>query len=163
MKLQFRPATEDDVPTIVAMLADDALGSRREPLADPLPAAYAQTFAAIAADPNHELTVAEAADAEGGRPTIVGTLQLSFLPYLTYGGGWRAQIEAVRVSSTARGGGVGAELMAWAIARARQRGCHLVQLTTDKQRPDALRFYEQQGFRSSHEGMKLHLEDRQLR
>ncbi len=157
MELQFRHATRDDVPTIVAMLADDSLGSRREPVKDPLPVAYERTFAVIAADPNHQLVVVEAAG------EIVGTLQLSFLPYLTYGGGWRAQIEAVRVSSQSRGSGLGAKLVMWAIERARERGCHLVQLTTDKQRPDAIRFYEQQGFRSSHEGMKLHLEDRQIR
>jgi len=88
---------------------------------------------------------------------IVGTMQLSFLPYLTYRGGWRMQIEAVRIASGHRGAGIGERLFRWAIERARERGCHLVQLTTDKARPDALRFYERLGFRASHEGMKLHL------
>lgn len=161
MNLRFRQATRDDVSRIVAMLADDTLGARREPLKDPLPAAYERAFASITGDPNHELMVAESV--VESEHEIMGTLQLSFLPYLTYGGGWRAQIEAVRVSSASRGSGVGAKLVEWAIERARERGCHLVQLTTDKQRPDAIRFYEQQGFRSSHEGMKLHLEDRQIR
>ncbi len=156
MSIKIREATRDDVATIVAMLADDALGSGREPLMDPLPAAYGQAFSAIASDPNHHLVVAE----QGG--AVVGTLQLSFLPYLTYGGGLRAQTEAVRVASHLRGSGAGAQLIRWAIDQAKERGCHLVQLTTDKQRPDAIRFYERLGFRSTHQGMKLHLEDRRI-
>ena len=87
----------------------------------------------------------------------MGTLQLTFIPYLTYEGGWRAQIEAVRITSALRGDGLGHDLFAWAIDRARERGCHLVQLTTDKRRADARRFYEALGFTASHEGMKLHL------
>jgi GNAT superfamily N-acetyltransferase len=89
---------------------------------------------------------------------IVGTLQLTFIPYLTYRGGIRAQIEAVRVREDMRGKGLGEQLFRWAIDRARERGVHLVQLTTDKRRPDALRFYEKLGFKASHEGMKLHFE-----
>lgn len=156
MELEIRTATREDVATIVAMLADDVLGSGREPVADPLPAAYERAFEAIDGDPNHHLVVAELDGA------VVGTLQLTFLPYLTYGGGLRAQIEAVRVASHLRGSGAGAQLVRWAISRAEERGAHLVQLTTDKQRPDALRFYERLGFRASHEGMKLHLEERRL-
>ena len=89
---------------------------------------------------------------------LVGVLQLTFIPYLTYMGGWRALIEGVRVSSDARSLGIGRQLIEWAIDRARERNCHLVQLTTDKSRPDALRFYEKLGFKASHEGMKLHLD-----
>ena len=154
MSFEIRAATRDDVSEIVAMLADDVLGSGREQLADPLPAAYEQAFAAIDSDPNHLLVVVEV---EG---SVAGTMQLSFLPYLTYGGGLRAQIEAVRVASHLRGTGTGARLFEWAIDQAKERGCHLVQLTSDKQRPAAIRFYERLGFRSTHEGMKLHLEPR---
>ncbi len=158
MKIWIRRATRQDVPTIVALLADDALGSQREKPTEPLPDAYAQAYEAIAGDANQRLVVAVSGGE--GENEVVGTLQLTFLPYLTYGGGWRAQIEAVRAASSVRGEGIGGELVRWAIEQARDKGCHLVQLTTDKRRPDALRFYEQLGFRSSHEGMKLHLEDR---
>jgi len=135
------------------LLADDPLGARREDLTDPLPATYWSAFERISQDPNHVLLVAEA---ENG--SLVGVLQLSFLPYLTYRGGWRAQIEGVRVARSQRGTGLGQLLIEAAVARARAHGCHLVQLTTDKERPDAIRFYERIGFRSSHEGMKLHLD-----
>lgn len=151
--LTFRRATRADVASIVAMLADDDLGATRETPGHELPASYLAAFEAIDADPHQELVVAE----RGGE--LVGTLQLTFIPYLTYQGGWRAQIEAVRVASAHRNEGLGHALFAWAIDRARRRGCHLVQLTTDKRRTDAQRFYEQLGFVSSHEGMKLHLTD----
>ena len=88
---------------------------------------------------------------------VIGVLQLTFIPYLTYRGGWRALIEGVRVDRRHRSAGIGRRLFEWAIARSRERGCHLVQLTSDKQRPDAIRFYESLGFAASHEGMKLHL------
>lgn len=149
--LQFRPATEQDLPAIVALLADDALGATRECNASPLPASYRTAFAAIDADPHNELVVACRGDA------VVGVLQLTLIPYLTYQGSWRALIEGVRVAASERGHGVGQALFEWAIERARARGCGLVQLTTDKARPDALRFYERLGFVASHEGMKLHL------
>ncbi len=151
MGARIRPATRDDVPRIVALLADDPLGAEREQYEDPLPAAYYDAFARIDGDSAHELMVAVV---EGD---VVGTLQLSIIPYLTYRGGRRAQIEAVRVAASMRGKGLGRELFGWAIARAKERGCHVVQLTTDKARPDALRFYESLGFQASHEGMKLHL------
>jgi len=151
MDLLIRAATRADVPRIVALLADDPLGRERERFADPLPAAYYEAFAAIAADSNNELVVVESAG------EVIGVLQITFIPYLTYQGGWRALIEGVRVASSARGHGVGEQLLRWAIACAAERGCHLVQLTTDKQRPDARRFYERLGFVASHEGMKLHL------
>lgn len=147
----FRLATRDDVDPIVRMLADDPIGARRECAASELPDSYYQAYEAIANDPNNELIVSEV---EG---CVVGVLQLTFIPYLTYRGGWRALIEGVRISSEARSQGIGGKLFRWAIERARERGCHLVQLTSDKARPDAIRFYEGLGFVSSHEGMKLHL------
>ena len=149
--LSFRLATREDVRDIVRMLADDALGAKREAYTSPLPQSYYRTFDAISADPNNELTVA----VQGGR--VIGVLQLTFIPYLTYRGGWRATIEGVRVDAAVRSGGVGRGLFEWAIERARARGCHMVQLTSDKARPDAIRFYEGLGFVASHEGMKLHL------
>ena len=149
--LSFRRATRVDVPTLVAMLADDVLGAQRERFADPLPQTYYDAFAAIDSDPNNLLLLAENAD------QIVGMLQITFIPYLTYQGGWRALIEGVRVAKSARGQGIGQALLTEALDRARANGCHLIQLTTDKTRADALAFYERLGFRASHEGMKLHL------
>lgn len=149
---RFRLATAADLPSIVRLLADDALGAQRERLEDPLPAAYLAAFEAIARDANNEVVVAE--DEQGA---AVAVLQLTFTPHLTHQGGWRATIEGVRVDARLRGSGLGRRLMAWAIDRARVRGCHLVQLTTDKQRPEARRFYESLGFVASHEGMKLKL------
>ena len=148
----FRNATRIDVPLLVEMLADDPLGLLRERDIDPLPESYLEAFEAIDADPNHELIVAEV---DGD---IAGFLQVSFLPYLTYQGGWRALIEGVRVDKKYRGEGVGRALFEHAIGRARAKNCHVVQLTTDKKRPEALAFYEKLGFKASHEGMKMHLE-----
>ncbi|HEX7047041.1 MAG TPA: GNAT family N-acetyltransferase [Gammaproteobacteria bacterium] len=151
IELVFRPAHADDVPSLVGLLADDELGARREKNTDPLPESYRAAFTAIDADPNNELTVA----VQNGE--IVGMLQVTFIPYLTYQGGWRALIEGVRIASAYRGKGLGKQMFEWAIKRAQERNCHLVQLTTDKSRPEALRFYESLGFKASHEGMKLHL------
>ena len=134
------------------MLCDDELARVRESPGTPLPPSYYDAFDAIARDDNQELIVAESDQGE-----IVGTLQLSFLQYLTYRGGLRAQIEAVRVRSDLRGKGVGEQMLRWAIARAAERGAHMVQLTTDKQRSNTQRFYERLGFVATHEGMKLHL------
>ena len=147
----FRRARADDVPDIVRLLADDPLGATRERDESPLPESYARAFRAIEQDANNELVVA----CRGER--VVGVLQLTYIPSLTYQGGWRALIEGVRVDSGERSQGLGKTLFEWAIARARERGCHMVQLTTDKARPDARRFYEALGFVASHEGMKLHL------
>lgn len=133
------------------MLADDPLGARREVVSDPLGVGYMEALAAIAADPNNELVLAVLDDVP------VGMLQVTFIPCLTYQGGWRALVEGVRVASGARSHGIGAALLEWAIERARSRGCVMVQLTTDRARPDALRFYERLGFVASHHGMKLHL------
>jgi len=149
-KLKFRVAAEEDLPTIVSLLANDPLGALREDLKDTLSPTYRTAFEAISSDPNHDLFVA---DIEG---TVVGVLQLSFIPHLTYEGGWRAQIEGVRVSEEFRSRGVGQALFESAISRARDRGCHLVQLTTDKRRPEALKFYLGLGFKPTHDGLKLH-------
>jgi GNAT superfamily N-acetyltransferase len=148
----LRPARRDDVPALVALIAADQLGATRDGVRDDADlAAYLAAFDAIDADPAHILAVAEAAG------QIVGTLQLSFLPGLARRGALRAQIEAVRVAAGTRGSGLGAAMMAWAIDEARRRGCVLVQLTTDKSRSDAHRFYQRLGFVASHEGMKLAL------
>lgn len=150
--MKFRKAHRNDVSLIVEMLADDELGKQRENFQNPLPSAYYDAFANITNDPNQELIVIENDLGE-----IIGTLQLSFIQYLTYQGGIRAQIEAVRIRSDQRGQGIGEALFKWAINRATQKGAHLLQLTTDKQRPDAIRFYENLGFKNSHEGMKMAL------
>jgi GNAT superfamily N-acetyltransferase len=149
--LTFRSARSDDLPVLVQMLADDPLGTRREVFSNPLITGYTEAFAAIEADPNSELIVAVL----DGAP--VGMLQMTFIAGLSYHGGWRALIEGVRVSPGARSHGVGTALLLWAIERARSRGCVMVQLTTDRERVDALRFYERLGFVASHHGMKLHL------
>lgn len=150
--LLIRPAVAIDLPDIVRMLADDALGVQREKNTNPLPDSYHQAFQAIEQDRNNELVVAE--DSEG---QVVAVLQLTCTPYITHQGGWRATIEGVRVDSRFRGTGLGRKLFDWAIKEAEKRGCHLIQLTTDKQRPAAKRFYESLGFVASHEGMKMKL------
>jgi GNAT superfamily N-acetyltransferase len=150
--MHVRRARRDDLAAIVALLADDPLGATREAVLDPLPQSYGDAFAAIDADANQALVVAD-----DGSGKVVGVLQLTFIPSITYRGGWRALIEGVRVAASARSTGIGRQMFAWAIERARARGCRLVQLTTDKRRPDAIRFYESLGFVASHEGMKLAL------
>ena len=150
-RLLFRDARRSDLPIIVGLLADDTLGSTRETVLDPLPPAYISAFEDIERDPRNELVVADDAG------TVVGVLQLTYIPGLTYQGGERAQIEGVRVAAEHRSRGVGRLLIEWAIERARSRGCRMVQLTTDKRRTDAHRFYESLGFVASHEGMKLRL------
>jgi len=147
---RIRPATRDDLPRIVALLADDPLGALREDPGPPLPAAYAAAFDAIARDPHTELVVAE--DAAG---QVIGTLQLTCVPNLTLRGAWRGLVEGVHVDRHARGQRIGEALMHWAIERARGRGCRLVQLTSNLKRADAIRFYERLGFVASHAGLKL--------
>lgn len=142
----FRAATAADVPGIVALLADDVLGAARERPGDP---AYGAAFAAIAADPNQLLAVAE----KGGR--LVGCLQLTFIPGISHLGAWRGQVESVRIAADQRGSGLGRRMMGWVTEQCRARGCRLVQLTTDKSRTEARRFYESLGFVASHEGMKV--------
>ena len=150
--MKFRRAERKDVVAIVEMIADDKLGKLRERFEDPLPDSYVRAFNRIDSDPNQELVVVE--DEEG---KVIGTLQLTFIPYLSHKGSWRCLIESVRVGSAWRGQGYGTRVFEWAIDRARGRGCQLVQLTSDKQRPEAIRFYERLGFVASHEGLKLKL------
>ncbi len=149
--MTIRKATKQDISAIVQMIADDALGKTRENFQNPLANEYVVAFENINADNNQELIVVENEKAE-----VIGTLQLSFIQYLTYCGGIRAQIEAVRIHKTHRGKGIGEIVFEWAIERAKQRKSHVLQLTTDKKRPEALHFYEKLGFKASHEGMKLH-------
>lgn len=151
--LTFRTATRADVPVILALLADDEVSRARGDgtVPESADAAHWAAFEAIDADPRNELIVAE----EDG--AVVGTFQLTFTPSLSRGGAERMTIEAVRVRRDRRGRGTGAAMMRWAVGRARERGCRLVQLTTDKQRTDAHRFYASLGFAATHEGMKLHL------
>ncbi len=150
-ELKFRTATEHDLVKIVAMLADDVLGSKRERYENPLPDCYTDAFHAIDKDPNNELVVACIED------EVVGVIQITYTPHIARQGGWRATIEGVRTSSSTRGKGVGSQLIQDAIQRAKERGCQLVQLTSDKERKDAIRFYEKLGFKASHEGLKLQL------
>jgi ribosomal protein S18 acetylase RimI-like enzyme len=149
--LIFRKAVAADVPAIVGLLAADVMGKTRERVSDPVDQRYYAGFEAVAADPNQMLAVGE----QDGQ--VIGCLQLSFLPGLSRLGAWRGQIEGVRVSADARGGGVGKAMMDWAIEQCRSRGCDLVQLTTDRRREDAQRFYLGLGFEPSHIGMKLSL------
>jgi GNAT superfamily N-acetyltransferase len=144
--VEIRRAVAADVPAIVSMLADDPLGASRERPGDP---SYAAAFAEIDADPRQVLAVAVAGD------EVVGTLQLTFIPGLSRLGSTRALIEAVRVRTDQRGGGLGGDLIRWAVETARTRGAALVQLTTDASRKDAHRFYERLGFEATHVGMKL--------
>jgi ribosomal protein S18 acetylase RimI-like enzyme len=142
-------ATRADVPTLVVLLADDVLGRERE-----VPVAidrYLAAFDAIERDANQALMVATIDD------RTVGMLQLTFTPLLSHGGSWRATVESVRVTAADRSAGVGRQMLEWAIACAAHRGCRLVQLTTDKSRTAAIRFYQRLGFRPTHEGMKLAL------
>lgn len=147
----FRRAREVDLPAIVAMLADDELGKLREDTGLPLAQGYLAAFETIDSDPNQYLAVATEGDA------IVGTLQLTFIAGLSRKGALRGQIEAVRVAASHRSKGVGQKMFEWAIDECRARGCILVQLTTDRDRLDAHRFYDRLGFEASHLGYKLKL------
>ncbi len=147
--IDLRAARREDLEAIVAMLADDPLGSGREDASLPLADAYVEAFQAIDEDPNQLLAVATA------NGQVVGTLQLSFIPGIARTGLKRGQIEAVRIAEAFRNSGLGQQMFEWAIARCRAKGCGLVQLTTDKSRPDAHRFYERLGFEASHIGYKL--------
>lgn len=152
MDLLIRPAAEADLPAMVALLADDVRGREREDASLPLDQGYARAFAEIRKRPDQHLMVGEQ-DGE-----VVATLQLTFVPGLTRKGAWRGVIEAVHVRSDKRSQGLGARMIAWAVETARARGdCPFLQLTSDKRRLDAHRFYERLGFERSHEGFKLQL------
>lgn len=149
----IRRATREDLPPVVQLLAGDQVAGSRERLTDPLAESYLAAFEAISADPNHQLLVVE----KDGQ--VIGTFQLSFIPNMIYQGGWRAQIEGVVVSADDRNRGIGTAMMQWAIARSRERGCCLVQLTSFRERTESHRFYEKLGFVFSHLGAKLALND----
>lgn len=151
--LIFREATPVDLPGIVAMLADDMLGSAREALDTDLPQSYYTAFDAIAADPNNELIVAELDD------SLIGTCQLTYIPSLSHQGSWRMKVESVRIAGHVRGQGYGKRMMAFAFERAKARGVNIVQLTSNLKRSAAIRFYEQLGFTHSHAGMKKMMTD----
>ncbi|MGW7683286.1 N-acetyltransferase family protein [Kribbella sp. NPDC054772] len=145
----IRRATAADVAVIVAMIADDQLGATRESVDDLTP--YLAAFEQIDADPNQVLVVAER------NQEVIGTLQLTIIPGLSRRGSTRGLIEAVRVAASARGAGLGSTLVQWAVDESRARGCTLVQLTSDKTRTEAHRFYTRLGFANTHEGFKLKL------
>jgi len=149
--LRFREAVPNDLPAILAMLAEDTIPDDRE--TDPADSRYRAAFDTIAADPNQLLVAAEL----DGR--VVGTLQLSFIPGLSFRGAWRGQIEAVRIAADLRGRRYGEQLIAWAVDRCRERDCFLVQLTSSNPRTDAHRFYERLGWAKSHTGFKLKLRE----
>ena len=144
----IRRARRDDVAAIAGMLADDPLGSARERIEQPLPPSYFQAFEAVERDPNIQLVVAE--DGDGA---VIGCLQLCVLPGLSSQGASRALIEDVRVATHCRSRGIGEQLVQWAVAEARARGCKLVELLTHHPRVDAQRFYKRLGFQPSHVGM----------
>ncbi|MGX5845582.1 N-acetyltransferase family protein [Mesorhizobium sp. PL10] len=150
-EIHIRRAEITDLPAIVAMLADDPLGRSREDASEPLAKAYLDAFAAVNADPNQFLAVMTA------NGEVIGTLQISYLAGLSQQGAWRGQIEAVRVTADRRGERLGQRMLEWAIEQCRARGCKIVQLTTNKSRQDAHRFYDRLGFKASHIGYKLEL------
>jgi GNAT superfamily N-acetyltransferase len=151
--MQIRIATRADVPAVLTLLADDDLSRDRGfgTVAEKVDAAVWAAFEAIDADDRNELIVAVDGD------EVIGTCQLTFIPGLSRGGAERMLIEAVRIHAGRRGRGLGGELIRWTVERARERGCRMAQLTTDKRRTDAHRFYAALGFEASHEGMKLAL------
>ncbi|MFE4174289.1 GNAT family N-acetyltransferase [Streptomyces sp. NPDC056909] len=147
--LEIRSAAPDDLPAIVAMLADDPLGAQRESPDDLTP--YIAAYERLARDPNQRLMVAVR------ESRVVGTLQLTIVPGLSRRGALRSIIEGVRVHADERGSGLGTRFIEWAIDESRRQGCQLVQLTSDASRTDAHRFYERLGFSASHVGFKLQL------
>jgi N-acetylglutamate synthase-like GNAT family acetyltransferase len=153
MELNFtiRKAIREDLSQIVKLLANDPLGKQRECYKEPLPEQYYFSFDEINEDKNNYLIIVE----DAGK--IIGTSQLTIITYLTYQGGKRGQIEGVRIDELYRGRGIGKIMIEWAISKAREIGCHLVQLTMDKQRLETIEFYKKLGFIASHEGLKLHL------
>lgn len=147
----IRNAKHADIPLIVKLLSNDSLGQKRERYQVPLPQQYYDAFTEIDNDKNNYLIVVE------DQNKIIGTCQLTIITYLTYQGGKRGQIEGVRIDESYRGKGLGKIMIEWAINKARELNCHLVQLTMDKQRSETVEFYQKLGFIASHEGLKLHL------
>ena len=151
-EIHFRHARRGDLDDVVRMLADDKLGSQRESYEESLPEAYVTAFERISEASDNMLIVVE----QSG--SIVGMMQLTYIPSISFRGGTRLLIESVRIDSPFRGRGMGERMFEWAIGQARERGCFMVQLTTNNERPDALRFYERLGFVASHVGLKLYLD-----
>lgn len=149
----LRQAGKDDVPHIVALLADDKLGQQREKYQIPLPDCYIDAFNEICSSNDNELIVM----CDNNNNNIIGCMQITFIPYLTFQGGKRCLIEGVRISSKHRGQGLGEKMFEYAINKAKEMNCHMVQLTTNKGRPDAHNFYQKLGFKATHEGFKLYL------
>ena len=149
MKLTFREAEENEVPILVKMFADDKLGSKREDVSEPLNQNYLIAFNQIKADANNELIVAV------NQNEIIGMIQLTYIPSLGLLGSKRCIIGGVRVHGKFRGQGLGTVIIKWGIDRAKSKSCKLVQITSDKQRTDAIRFYQKLGFNSTHEGLRL--------
>lgn len=147
----FRRAKQSDLEDIISLLADDELGKQREKLSETVSSNYLDAFIRIDADLNQFLMVVESRD------IIVGTCHLTLMPSLTFQGGLRMNVEAVRIASSCRGQGVGEWMINQALSLARKEGCKIIQLTTNKERVDAKRFYEKLGFKSTHEGMKMYL------
>lgn len=140
---------ESDIAVLIGLLAADELGTSREDTSIPIDQRYIDAFSSIERDQNNSLTVAES------NGEVVGMLQLTFIPYLTHMGSWRCLIEGVRIRENYRGKGLGSKMIKWAISQAQARNCSIVQLTSNKERADALRFYESLGFEATHEGFKL--------
>ena len=149
--LTYRTARPDDLPFIIGLIIEDSVVVTEDRAEDAMDEDYRAALAAIDADPNEEMWIVERDD------IAVGCFQLSFLPGLMRRGMWRGQIEVVHVSADARNLGIGSEMMRWALARCREKGCGMVQLTSNKKRTDAHRFYERLGFARSHEGFKYYL------
>lgn len=150
--IRFRVARRADLAKIVSLLADDDLGQARETENGTLSSVYTEAFNAIEREPNNEVIVAE--DNRG----LVGTMQLTYIANLTFKGATRCQIEGVRIAARARGEGLGERMFRWAADRARENGCRIVQLTSNKARDRALAFYEKLGYEPSHVGFKLYLD-----
>lgn len=151
--ITFSKANKNDLEAIIALLVDDPLGVSREDYVNPVPDSYRNAFDIIQADPSAQLIVAKHID------RIIGIAQINFIQNLTYQGGIRAHIEGVRIHKDYRSKGIGKQIFEYLISLAKERGCHLVQLTTDKSRHAALGFYESLGFKQSHIGLKLHLKE----
>ncbi|CDF79084.1 acyl-CoA N-acyltransferase (GNAT) family protein [Formosa agariphila KMM 3901] len=149
--MTIRKATINDLYAIVDLLADDELGQIREQLKNPLPTSYIKAFETITEDAHQELMVVENESSE-----IIGTFQLTFIQYLNYSGGLRAQVETVQIRKDHRSLGIGKRIFEWIIQHAKARNAIILQLTSDKKRPRAIKFYEALGFTATHEGMKMH-------
>jgi GNAT superfamily N-acetyltransferase len=148
--LTYRNATTADLPFIIGLIVEDSVIDTGDSVDDAMHAGYVEALSAIDRDPNQEMLVVE----EDGTP--IGCFQLSYLPGLMRRGQWRGMIEVVHVAETQRNRGIGSQMMRWALERCRERGCGMVQLTSNKKRADAHRFYERLGFLRSHEGFKYY-------